>query len=85
MPDWKVVFKNPQLRRLWWRGIPTKLRASMWEKAVGNPLALSKGKVLNHYSHPTYTHNLRPLPYLPRQSEASVILWRFSSRYSRST
>lgn len=45
MPDWKVVFKNPQLRRLWWRGIPTKLRASLWEKAVGNPLALSK----DHY------------------------------------
>ncbi|KAF6766680.1 rab-GTPase-TBC domain-containing protein [Ephemerocybe angulata] len=42
VPDWKVVFKNPQLRKLWWRGIPTKLRASMWEKAAGNPLALSK-------------------------------------------
>ncbi|KXN88808.1 TBC1 domain family member 14 [Leucoagaricus sp. SymC.cos] len=42
MPDWRVVLKNPQLRRLWWKGIPTKLRASLWEKAVGNPLALSK-------------------------------------------
>lgn len=51
MPDWKVVFRNPQLRRLWWRGIPTKLRASMWEKAVGNALALSKGMGRNfqHY------------------------------------
>lgn len=43
-PDWRVVYKNPQLRKLWWQGIPTKVRASMWEKAVGNPLALSKGE-----------------------------------------
>ncbi|KAJ3750773.1 rab-GTPase-TBC domain-containing protein [Lentinula detonsa] len=42
VPDWRVVQKNPQLRKLWWKGIPTKLRASMWERAVGNPLALSK-------------------------------------------
>ncbi|EDR15811.1 uncharacterized protein LACBIDRAFT_301140 [Laccaria bicolor S238N-H82] len=45
IPDWRVVFKKPSLRKLWWRGIPTKLRASMWEKAVGNPLALNK----DHY------------------------------------
>ncbi|KAG2022922.1 hypothetical protein CC2G_000637 [Coprinopsis cinerea AmutBmut pab1-1] len=42
VPDWKVVFRNPNLRKLWWQGIPTKLRATMWEKAVGNPLALNK-------------------------------------------
>ncbi|KAF7436496.1 hypothetical protein PC9H_003329 [Pleurotus ostreatus] len=42
LPDWRVVHKNPHLRKLWWNGIPTKLRAHMWEKAVGNPLALSK-------------------------------------------
>ncbi|TFK77391.1 RabGAP/TBC [Pluteus cervinus] len=45
VPDWRVVYKNPSLRKLWWKGIPTKLRASMWEKAVGNALALSK----DHY------------------------------------
>ncbi|KAJ3721746.1 rab-GTPase-TBC domain-containing protein [Lentinula raphanica] len=42
VPDWRVVQKDPRLRKLWWKGIPTKLRASMWERAVGNPLALSK-------------------------------------------
>ncbi|KAK0505689.1 rab-GTPase-TBC domain-containing protein [Armillaria luteobubalina] len=42
IPDWRVVNKNPTLRRMWWRGIPSKLRASMWERAVGNPLALNK-------------------------------------------
>ncbi|PPQ78038.1 hypothetical protein CVT25_015583 [Psilocybe cyanescens] len=45
LPDWRVVHKNPQLRKLWWHGIPTKLRAPLWEKAVGNELALSK----DHY------------------------------------
>lgn len=43
MPDWRVVYRNAALRRLWWNGIPTKLRAQLWEKAVGNALALSKG------------------------------------------
>ncbi|KAG2368869.1 rab-GTPase-TBC domain-containing protein [Suillus spraguei] len=42
LPDWRVVYKNPNLRKLWWNGIPTKLRASMWQQAVGNALALSK-------------------------------------------
>jgi hypothetical protein len=40
--DWRAVYKNPNLRKLWWNGIPTKLRASMWQQAVGNALALSK-------------------------------------------
>ncbi|KAF7339346.1 Tbc1 domain family member 14 [Mycena sanguinolenta] len=47
VPDWKVVHKNATLRKLWWEGIPTKLRASMWANAVGNALALSKA--LNNY------------------------------------
>lgn len=42
VPDWRVVQINPGLRRLWWKGIPSKLRPSLWEQAVGNPLALSK-------------------------------------------
>ncbi|KAF8346904.1 rab-GTPase-TBC domain-containing protein [Amanita rubescens] len=45
VPDWRVVHKDPALRKLWWRGIPTKLRADMWECAVGNPLSLRK----DHY------------------------------------
>ncbi|KAI0347719.1 RabGAP/TBC [Trametopsis cervina] len=42
VPNWKVVHKDPRLRKLWWQGIPTKLRATMWQNAVGNSLALSK-------------------------------------------
>ncbi|KAH0591055.1 hypothetical protein H2248_001163 [Termitomyces sp. 'cryptogamus'] len=45
VPDWRVVYKNTSLRKLWWKGIPSKLRASMWECAVGNSLSLSK----DHY------------------------------------
>ncbi|KAI0068084.1 RabGAP/TBC [Artomyces pyxidatus] len=46
LPDWKVVHQNPVMRKLWWTGIPTKLRSTMWERAVGNALALSKGRDL---------------------------------------
>ncbi|KAL1670720.1 rab-GTPase-TBC domain-containing protein [Schizophyllum commune] len=41
LPDWRVVHRDPALRKLWWKGIPTKLRARMWQAAVGNALALS--------------------------------------------
>lgn len=46
VPDWTVVHRDSHLRRLWWQGIPTKLRAPMWQAAVGNPLALSKGMLV---------------------------------------
>jgi hypothetical protein len=55
VPDWKVVHKSSALRKMWWQGIPTSLRASMWENAVGNPLALNKG---------TYMSSLGTLPDL---------------------
>ncbi|KAG2155549.1 rab-GTPase-TBC domain-containing protein [Suillus clintonianus] len=47
LPDWRAVHKNPNLRRLWWNGMPTKLRASLWQQAVGNALALSKDNYKN--------------------------------------
>lgn len=43
VPDWTVVMRDSRLRKLWRQGIPAKLRASMWQNAVGNDLALSKG------------------------------------------
>ncbi|KAG8766333.1 hypothetical protein FRC15_006464 [Serendipita sp. 397] len=42
VPDCRKVLRDPELRRIWWRGIPTKLRGHLWEKAVGNPLQMSK-------------------------------------------
>lgn len=41
--DWRVVHRDPGLRKLWWNGIPAKWRASMWERATGNALTLSTG------------------------------------------
>lgn len=42
LPDWRVVHRDPTLRKLWWNGIPTKLRCITWERAIGNSLALSR-------------------------------------------
>ncbi|KAG6337071.1 hypothetical protein ID866_2024 [Astraeus odoratus] len=47
LPDWRVVHRNPTLRKLWWNGIPTKLRPVVWERAAGNMLALSKDNYRN--------------------------------------
>ena len=46
LPDWRVVHRSPELKKLWWQGIPTSMRGKMWENAVGNPLSLSKGDSL---------------------------------------
>jgi len=42
LPDWKKAVRDPELRKLWWNGVPIKHRSMMWERAVGNGLALSK-------------------------------------------
>ncbi|KZT08539.1 RabGAP/TBC [Laetiporus sulphureus 93-53] len=63
LPDWTIVNRDPALRKLWWQGIPTKLRASMWQNAVGNALVLGKDayrtclsrakRALSHATFPT--------------------------------
>ena len=58
VPDWRVVYKDQRLRRMWWQGIPSKLRATMWQNAVGNELALSKGKLRRPGCTALYTHCL---------------------------
>ncbi|CCA67166.1 hypothetical protein PIIN_00998 [Serendipita indica DSM 11827] len=42
MPNFRKVRRDLNLRRIWWRGIPPKLRGDLWEKAIGNPLQMSK-------------------------------------------
>ncbi|KIM70256.1 hypothetical protein SCLCIDRAFT_62196, partial [Scleroderma citrinum Foug A] len=42
IPDWRIVHRNSTLRKLWWNGIPTKLRPMAWERAAGNALALNR-------------------------------------------
>lgn len=63
VPDWTVINRNPSLRKLWWSGIPTRLRASMWEKAVGNGLALGKGRYLACRTRLNDTH-IQPIRLL---------------------
>lgn len=44
IPDWKNAVRDPRLRKLMWKGVPPRLRSVVWERAVGNGLALSKGE-----------------------------------------
>lgn len=43
LPNWKSAVRDPKHRNMWRQGVPPKLRGSVWEKAIGNGLALSKG------------------------------------------
>jgi TBC1 domain family member 14 len=45
LPDWKAVFREPALRKLWWNGIPAKMRGQLWASSIGNALALGKGEI----------------------------------------
>ena len=45
LPDVKAAAKDSKMRRMWWQGVPPKLRGAVWEKVVGNTLALSKGEL----------------------------------------
>lgn len=40
----KKVCGDDSLRRLWFEGVPSHLRGKAWSMAVGNELAMSKGK-----------------------------------------
>jgi hypothetical protein len=41
-PDWDRTTSEHRTRELWWRGIPPKLRGAVWQRAVGNELALTE-------------------------------------------
>lgn len=49
MPDIKSALRDPRLRKMWWSGVPPKLRGVVWEKTVGNALALGKGEYRYRY------------------------------------
>lgn len=42
LPNWEQVIREPRTRELWWRGVAPKSRAKVWEKAIGNELALTE-------------------------------------------
>ena len=41
LSDWDRVVREPRTRELWWRGIAPRSRAEVWERAIGNDLALN--------------------------------------------
>lgn len=42
LPNWDQVIREPRTRELWWRGVAPRSRAQVWEKAIGNELALTE-------------------------------------------
>ncbi|KAJ4301247.1 hypothetical protein N0V90_003338 [Kalmusia sp. IMI 367209] len=45
LPNWDQEMANPELkgshRKMWWNGVPAKLRGDVWKKAIGNELEVS--------------------------------------------
>ena len=41
LPNWEQVIREPRTRELWWRGVAPKSRGQVWQRAVGNELALT--------------------------------------------
>ena len=41
-PNWDSVLNDARTRALWWRGVPACSRGAIWERAIGNELALSE-------------------------------------------
>ncbi|KAI9683333.1 MAG: hypothetical protein M1829_005403 [Trizodia sp. TS-e1964] len=46
LPHWDRVICQPRTRELWWRGIAPRSRGTVWQRAIGNELALT------HASYP---------------------------------
>ncbi|PGG99053.1 hypothetical protein GX51_06470 [Blastomyces parvus] len=41
-PDWDRVISEHRTRELWWRGITPRSRGAVWQRALGNDLALTE-------------------------------------------
>ncbi|KAL8714973.1 MAG: hypothetical protein Q9225_006466 [Loekoesia sp. 1 TL-2023] len=42
LPNWDQATREPRTRELWWRGIAPRSRARVWQRAIGNSLALTE-------------------------------------------
>jgi len=42
LPEWHLVNHTKRVHNLWWRGLPPKVRGTIWKLAVGNELQLTK-------------------------------------------
>lgn len=41
-PDWDRAVSEHRTRELWWRGVTPRLRGAVWQRAIGNELALTE-------------------------------------------
>ncbi|KAK4695850.1 hypothetical protein P7C71_g1973, partial [Lecanoromycetidae sp. Uapishka_2] len=42
LPNWDQAIREPRTRELWWRGVAPKSRGHVWQRAIGNDLALTE-------------------------------------------
>lgn len=46
LPNWATEMTNPELRashrKMWWNGIPPRLRGQVWQTAIGNDLEVTE-------------------------------------------
>lgn len=42
LPNWDQAVSESRTRELWWRGVAPRSRAKVWQKAIGNDLALTE-------------------------------------------
>ncbi|KAH8731505.1 hypothetical protein GQ44DRAFT_604288 [Phaeosphaeriaceae sp. PMI808] len=46
LPNWATEMTNPELRashrKMWWNGVPPRLRGAVWSTAIGNDLEVSE-------------------------------------------
>ncbi|MCJ1339942.1 hypothetical protein MMC09_005234 [Bachmanniomyces sp. S44760] len=42
LPNWEQAVREPRTRELFWRGIAPRSRAAVWQRAIGNELALTE-------------------------------------------
>ncbi|KAI5304178.1 hypothetical protein KEM55_000180, partial [Ascosphaera atra] len=41
LPNWDRAIRDARTHELWWQGIPPRSRAAVWQRAIGNELALT--------------------------------------------
>jgi hypothetical protein len=62
-PSWNVVLSEHRTRELWWRGVSPKVRGHVWQRAIGNSLALTEASYIraSHRAQAIKTKGLEDL------------------------
>ncbi|KAI9664921.1 MAG: hypothetical protein M1821_006369 [Bathelium mastoideum] len=42
LPNWSQSIRDKKTRELWWKGVATKSRGEVWQRAIGNELGLNE-------------------------------------------